>query len=303
MRQVAVRAGSRNSRLARWQTERVLSLLTAAWPELDTAFVPFETRGDKLLETPLPEIGGKGLFTAELEEAIRSGTIDIAVHSLKDLPTASSEGIVVAAVLDRQDSRDALVSPSGQTIADLPAGSIIGTSSTRRAAQLLRARSDFEVRSIRGNVPTRVQKVTSGDYDAAVLAVAGLDRLGLSDSITEYLDFDVMLPAPGQGAIAVQCRADDVSTIELLAALDDFEARSTTAAERAFLGRLQAGCSSPVGARAWLSDGRVHLEGVVLSLDGAAAIRIKGEGSDPEEVGRRLAEEALAEGAEGLINA
>ncbi|MFT5145179.1 MAG: hydroxymethylbilane synthase, partial [Thalassolituus oleivorans] len=245
----------------------------------------------------------KGLFTAELEEAIRAGTIDIAVHSLKDLPTASAEGIVVAAVLDRQDSRDALVSPGGQTLAELPAGSVVGTSSTRRAAQLLRARPDLTIRSIRGNVPTRVQKVRDGHYDAAVLAAAGLKRLGLAEAITEYLDFGIMLPAPGQGAIAVQCRAGDASVAVLLAAIDEPDARSTTTAERAFLSRLQAGCSSPVGARAWLSGGHVHLEGVVLSLDGADIIRVQGSRPDPEELGRILAEDALALGAEGLIGA
>jgi hydroxymethylbilane synthase len=268
---------------------------------LETEFIPFETRGDKILDKPLPEIGGKGLFTSELEEAIRSGTIDIAVHSLKDLPTTSETGIVVAAVLDRQDSRDALVSPGGKTLAGLPAGSIVGTSSTRRAAQLLRVRPDLEIRSIRGNVPTRVQKVRSGEYDAAVLAAAGLQRLGLSSAITEYLEFGVMLPAPGQGAIAVQCRAKDAKTGALLAAIDEPEARATTGAERAFLNRLQAGCSSPVGARAWVSEGCVHLEGLVLSLDGTEAIRVHGESTDSEELGHDLAEEALAQGAEGLI--
>ncbi len=296
------RAGTRTSRLAIWQTDHVLAGLTAAWPSLRVEASPFTTKGDRILDTPLPEIGGKGLFTAELESAIRTCAIDMAVHSLKDLPTASPPGIVVAAVLNRAEALDALVSGNGQGLMDLPPGSLVGTSSTRRTAQVLKHRPDLQIRSIRGNVPTRLQKVLDGLYDASILAVSGLVRLGLGDSITERLSPEVMLPAPGQGAIGVQCREDDHELMDFLAVLDDPEARSTTTAERAFLAGLQAGCSSPLGALARLTRDVVILEGIVLSLDGRKEIRVRGEGRDPAALGIALAEEALAGGAARLIN-
>ncbi|MFT4604775.1 MAG: hydroxymethylbilane synthase [Rhodothermales bacterium] len=298
-----VRAGTRTSRLAVWQTDHVLAGLTAAWPSLRVEATPFNTKGDQILDTPLPEIGGKGLFTAELESAIRAGAIDMAVHSLKDLPTSSPPGIVVASVLNRAEPLDALVSRNGQGLMDLPPGAVVGTSSTRRAAQVLKHRPDLQIRSIRGNVPTRLQKVMDGLYDASILAVAGLVRLGLGEAITERFRPEVMLPAPGQGAIGVQCREDDRELRGVLAAIEDDEARSTTTAERAFLAGLQAGCSSPVGAYARLAGDVLRLEGIVLSLDGRKEIQVRGEGRDPAALGKSLAAEALARGAAGLINA
>lgn len=295
-----IRAGTRTSRLARWQTGHVLGLLRQAWPELKTQAIDFTTLGDRDLDTPLPEIGGKGLFTAELETALLSGVIDVAVHSLKDLPTTSPDGIVVAAIPARTDPRDTLV---GAALSDLREGAIVGTSSIRRAAQLLQLRPDLSVRSIRGNVPTRVRKVGEGQFDAAVLAAAGLARLDMLHVVAQILEPIEMLPAPGQGAIGVQCRSDDARTLGLLAAIDDGDARATTTAERAFLSRLQAGCSSPVGALGVVQSEGIVLRGVVLSLDGTREIRVSGVGDDGAALGHALAEKALAEGAAELIHA
>lgn len=295
-----IRAGTRTSRLARWQTGHVLGLLRQAWPELKTQAIDFTTLGDWDIDTPLPEIGGKGLFTAELETALLSGVIDVAVHSLKDLPTTSPDGIVVAAIPARADPRDTLI---GAALTNLQEGAIVGTSSIRRAAQLLRLRPDLSIHSIRGNVPTRVRKVGEGQYDAAVLAVAGLERLDMLHVAAQILEPLEMLPAPGQGAIGVQCRSDDARTLRLLAAIDDGDARATTTAERAFLSRLQAGCSSPVGALGAVQSEGIALRGVVLSLDGTREIRVSGVGTDGEALGRALAEKALDEGAAELIHA
>lgn len=295
-----IRAGTRTSRLARWQTGHVLGQLRQAWPELKTQAIDFTTLGDRDIDTPLPEIGGKGLFTAELETALLSGVIDVAVHSLKDLPTTSPDGIAVAAIPARADPRDTLV---GAALTNLQEGAIVGTSSIRRAAQLLRLRPDLTIRSIRGNVPTRVRKVDEGQYDAAVLAVAGLERLDMLHVAAQILEPIEMLPAPGQGAIGVQCRQDDTQTLRLLAAIDDEAARATSTAERAFLSRLQAGCSSPVGALGAFHAQGIALQGVVLSLDGSREIRVSGVGADGVALGHALAEKALDEGAAELIHA
>jgi len=293
----SIRAGSRRSRLARFQTGIVLERLAATSDGLETRTILFDTKGDRTRDQPLPEIGGKGLFTAELEDALRRGDIDIAVHSLKDLPTADAPGLVIGGILDRADVRDALVASAGRTLDDLPAGAVVGTSSNRRTAQLRMMRSDIEVRSVRGNVPTRVEKVRTGEYDAVVLAVAGLDRLGMGDAITEIFDPDRMLPAPGQGALAVQCRADDEVTRGLLESVEDPDVRAAVTAERAFLERLEAGCSSPVAAYAGIDGDRVMLQGLVASLDGATVIRLKAEGADARALGLELAEQAFARGA------
>ena len=210
------------------------------------------TAGDRTQASgePLPEIGGKGLFTAELERALRDGDIDLAVHSLKDLPTEDSDGVVVGAVSARDDVRDCVVARDGGSLADLPRGAVVGTSSLRRSAQLRALRSDLDVRSIRGNVDTRIEKVRGGEYDAVVLAAAGIRRLGLEEAVTEWLEADAMLPAPGQGALAIQCRADDDAILALLAEIDEPQARAETTAERAFLRALGAGCAAPVAALA-----------------------------------------------------
>ena len=286
-----LRFGTRRSPLARWQTARVIELLDAARPELRCEAVPFDTEGDRRLDLPLPEVGGKGLFTEALEDAMRSGAIDAAVHSLKDLPTHAAPGLVVAAVLDRADARDALVAPRHGSLAALPAGAIVGTCSPRRTAQLLALRPDLEVRPIRGNVGTRLRKVDDAEYDAAIFACAGLDRLGLSGRISERLSFDVMLPAPGQGALAVQCREDDAALLAALALVDDVPARAATDAERAFLAATGGGCSAPVAAYATATDAGVTLRARAFAGPDGGAIELSGAGRDPLALGRRLAAE------------
>lgn len=264
------------------------------------------TEGDRLLHRPLPEIGGKGVFTETLERALRAGEIDLAVHSLKDLPIEEPAGITIAAICYRADPRDVLVAREQWTLMTLPPGARVGTSSSRRAAQLRALRPDLQLLDLRGNVDTRIQKVRDAHYDAIVLAAAGLIRLGLSEFITSHLTLDEMLPAPGQGALAVQCRTDDPEALALVEALDQPEARAATTAERSFLAGLGGGCAAPVAALAEEIPGaaeRLHLRGRVLSADGGRVVEVRGEGSvaRPHLLGARLAEEAKAAGAEVLL--
>ena len=299
----AVTLGTRGSSLARAQTALVAERLAVARPGLECSTRVISTAGDRTQSSgePLPAIGGKGLFTAELERALRDGEIDVAVHSLKDLPTEDAPGVVIGAVTARDDVRDCLVAHSAASFAALPHGAVVGTSSLRRSAQLAAARPDLEVRSIRGNVDTRIRKVTDGDYDAAVLAAAGVLRLGLEHVVTEWLSDEAMLPAPGQGALAVQCREDDAAVRALLAELDDSAARAETTAERAFLRALGSGCAAPVAAlAATTTTPRVRLQGLVASVDGRDVVRVTGEG-EPHELGERLAQEALSLGADRIL--
>ncbi|HET7089929.1 MAG TPA: hydroxymethylbilane synthase [Anaerolineae bacterium] len=295
--------GTRPSQLARWQTNHVIRCLQRARPECDCRIVTFTTTGDKTLDRPLPEIGGKGLFTEELAAALRSGEIDIAVHSLKDLPIDDAPGLIISAISTREDARDVLISREGWTLATLPQGARVGTSSLRRSAQLLAARPDLTLLPLRGNVDTRIRKALQGDYDAIVLAAAGVLRLGLSEHITEYVSFDVMLPAPGQGALAVQCREDDAATRNLLSAIDDPASRAAVTAERTFLDALGGGCSAPVAAYAEcrMRNAECRMTGIVASLDGRRVIRVLGAGSDPVALGQQLARQALAQGAGELL--
>lgn len=305
--------GTRGSPLALAQTRLVAELLAVAWPGLAVTTHIVETRGDRTQATgqPLPEIGGKGLFTAELETALESGAVDAAVHSLKDLPTSDAPGLVVGAVCAREDVRDCLVSREGATLAELPAGATVGTSSLRRAAQLRALRPDLVVEPVRGNVGTRVRKARAGAVDAVLVAAAGIRRLGLDGEVAEWLAAETMLPAPGQGALAVQCRAGDAAVIAALAALDDAVTRAATTAERLFLSTLGAGCSAPVAA--WArpvttasSDAEaleLELSGLVASPDGRRLVRVEGRGREPEELGARLAREALAAGAAEIVDA
>ena len=309
-RQAAVVLGTRASALARAQTESVIGLLTAARPDLACETMAISTAGDRTQASgqPLPAIGGKGLFTAELERALREGEIDLAVHSLKDLPTEDCDGVVVGAVGAREDVRDCVVARDGGSLAELPDAARVGTSSLRRSAQLRALRSDLDVRSIRGNVDTRIAKVQSGEYDAVVLAAAGVRRLGLEGAVTEWLEADAMLPAPGQGALAIQCRAGDEAILALLAGIDDSQARAETTAERAFLRGLGAGCAAPVAALAEIGTTRgseiahVRLQGLVATVDGTRMVRVHGEG-DPQAIGDELASEALAGGADRILAA
>jgi hydroxymethylbilane synthase len=259
------------------------------------------TKGDRDLTTALPEIGGKGLFTYELEQALREGRVHAAVHSLKDLPTEESPGLTIGAIPQRADVRDVLVSPAGLTLDELPAGAVVGTSSNRRQAQILAYRPDLRIQPIRGNIDTRIRKVQEGQYDAILLAAAGIIRLGLQEHITQYLPLELMLPAPGQGALAVQCREDDEETLRLLRAIEQPATRQATTAERAFLSGLGGGCSLPVGALAEILGGVITLRGIVASPDGKQILRLTATGDDPILVGQDLAQQAIMRGAGAFI--
>ena len=292
---------TRPSALARWQTQWVIQALQGAWPDLECQEFVMTTQGDRILDRPLPEIGGKGLFTQELEAELLAGRVDAAVHSLKDLPVENPPGLIVGAVPVRADVRDALVSAQGYRLDTLPEGGRVGTSSLRRAAQLLAFRPDLRIQSLRGNVDTRLRKAEGGDYEAIILAGAGLTRLGLDAHITQWLPLDVMLPAPGQGALAVQCRAQDTQTLQILAALEDRPARLTSQAERAFLQGLGGGCSVPVAAHAAWDGDQIELQGLVSDPQGRQVIRCLARGADPDWVGENCAQQALARGAAALL--
>jgi hydroxymethylbilane synthase len=301
-----LRVGTRGSRLALWQADHVAARLAAIRPGLKVERVVVRTLGDRLPEEALAKIGEKGLFTRDIEDALRRGSIDLAVHSLKDLPTRIAEGLALGAVLVREDPRDALLSRLGQGLSTLGAGSRIGTSSPRRRAQLLVLRPDLRVFDLRGNVPTRVEKLERGECDAIVLARAGLLRLGLEGRITEVIEPDVLLPAVGQGAIAVQIRAEDPRVRDLVAGLDHGPTRLATAAERALLARLEGGCQVPVGALGDLAGRRLTLRGLVADMDGGAVVRdceardVSNE-AGAEALGQFLGERLLQKGAAPIL--
>ena len=302
-----IRIGTRASRLSQWQANHIAGLLRTAYPGIEIELVTVQTRGDELSDAPLPEIGGAGLFTAALERGLRSGEIDCAAHSLKDLPTAESGDIVLAAAPKRGDSRDALVSRDGAALAQLPKGASIGTGSRRRRAQLLQARADLRMRHIRGNVPTRLEKLfaENSPYAAIVLAVAGLNRLGLERHISQVFEPMQMMPAAGQGALALQCHRD---RRDFFAPLNHEASWLAVTAERAFLAHLSAGCSTPIGAYARLQGRKLQLWGRVCALDGARHLDIKldaaldvGEGAElARQLGIRAAEQALGAGRGGV---
>ncbi len=293
---------TRPSPLARWQAHAVEEALARRWPELSFRTVVIKTVGDRTLDQPLPAIGGKGAFTSELEESLRNRKVDLAVHSLKDLPIENSPDLVLGAILMREDARDVLISSSGAGLSDLAAGASVGTSSPRRRSQILALRPDLLVRSIRGNVETRIRKVREGQYEAAVLAAAGVLRLGLAEHIAEWFPLDEMLPAPGQGALAVQCREEDKQVLDLLRPLISKPIQAAVTAERAFLSQLGGGCLLPVGAYAETQKGDIKLFGVVASVDGRTVVRVAGRGSKPRELGEKLGAEALARGAREILN-
>jgi hydroxymethylbilane synthase len=296
-----LRIGTRASALARTQTDLVAHELGAP-----VDIVTITTEGDRS-RAALTQIGGTGVFVSALREALLAGDIDVAVHSYKDLPTAAADDIVIAAVPPREDPRDVLVARDGLTLGELPAGARVGTGSPRRAAQLRALGLGLEVVPIRGNVDTRLGKVAAGEVDAVVLAYAGLRRLGRGGEATEVLDPIQVLPAPAQGALAVECRASDGEARALLAGLDHADTRSAVAAERALLAALEAGCSAPVGALAEIAEGdtgtEVFLRGSVTAVDGSDAVRLSATGptAHAEDVGRRLAADLLADGADQLM--
>lgn len=292
---------TRPSALARWQTQWVMVALQHLHPALACEERIITTQGDRVLDRPLPEIGGKGLFTQELEHELLSGAVHCAVHSLKDLPVENPAGLMIGCIPARAEVRDALISQRHHTLATLPEGAVVGTSSLRRAAQLLSRRPDIQIQSLRGNVDTRLRKALEGQYEAIILAGAGLTRLGLDRHVTEWLGLNVMLPAPGQGALAVQCRADDSTTFNLLAALDDNPTRQAVTAERAFLSGLGGGCSVPVAAYAQGQDQAIELTGLVIKEDGSKSIRVNRIGTDAQLLGKELAQHAIAQGAGELL--
>jgi hydroxymethylbilane synthase len=296
-----LRVGTRASALARTQTGLVVSALGAP-----AEIVPIVTDGDRS-SAALTQIGGTGVFVSALRTALLTGEIDVAVHSYKDLPTAPAEGVVIAAVPTREDPRDALIARDGMTLGELPVGSRVGTGSPRRAAQLRALGLGLEIVDLRGNVDTRLGKVASGELDAVVLAYAGLRRLGRAGEVTEVLDPIQVLPAPAQGALAVECRSSDDDAIAVLAALNSTDTAAAVTAERALLAALEAGCSAPVGALAEVVEGDTELEvflrGSVTAIDGGSAVRLSATGAstDAAGVGRRLAAELLADGADHMM--
>lgn len=299
-----VRVGTRESKLAILQTEVVIAGLKRLFPDVVCQIVAVTTRGDKILNKPIADLGTRGVFVKELEEALLSGEADLVVHSLKDLPTDLPQGLTLAAVLDRTDPRDVLVSTNHVPFRSLPAGSRVATSSRRRAAQLKAVRGDLAFVDIRGNIPTRLKKHEEGACDAMVLAAAGLLRLGVPEKITEYLDIAVSTPAVGQGALAVECRAADAGILELAQAIEDAPVRAQITAERTFLEKLGGGCSVPIGALCEnLSDGLLRISGCVAALDGSRVLRksLEGPASEASQLGARLAEEFLELGAADLL--
>ena len=288
-----LRIGTRASRLALHQTELVAIRLREAWPDIALETVEITTAGDLDRTSPLSSGEGVGWFTSAIQEALLAGEVDLAVHSYKDLPTARPAGLVIAAIPERADPRDALVSRDGATLAGLPAGAVVGTSSPRRAAQTSAIRPDLVLRPIRGNVDTRLEKVDAGEYDAALFAIAGLQRLGVAERASHVFGFEEMLPAPAQGALAVECRREDTETQRLLAAIDDRELRRLVGAERAFLAALEAGCSFPAGAYAEGFGTTLKLHGLVAPDGVIVRSRVGGPMDAGPGLGRALARELL----------
>ncbi|HEY9512796.1 MAG TPA: hydroxymethylbilane synthase [Rhodanobacter sp.] len=298
-----LRIATRKSALALWQAEHVATLLRGMYPGLTVELVPMTTRGDEVQDRSLASIGGKGLFLKELEVAMLEGRADLAVHSLKDVPAHLEPGFVLPAILPRADAADALVSNHYATLAELPAGARVGTSSLRRQAQMRALRPDVELLDLRGNVGTRLAKLDAGAYDAIVLACAGLARLGLAARIRSRLAAPQWLPAPGQAAIAIEARSDDPATLELLAALDDADTRITVSAERAMNRALGGSCTVPIGAWCVRGEHDLHLSGLVGDVDHGRVLRAEGSAASgqADALGRRVAELLLAQGAGQLL--
>lgn len=301
--------GSRGSRLALWQSEWIKARLGDLYTHLEIRIEIIKTTGDVLKQAPLAIIGGRGVFTKELEEALLNRRIDLAVHSLKDLPTTQLQGLVLAAITEREDPRDALVVRRGLAIEDvsiagLPLGAVVGTSSPRRLAQLKHLRPDLSIKDIRGNVDTRLSKIDAGDYDAGILAAAGLRRLGFTDRISSVIEPGAMLPAVGQGALGIETRADDPEIINLLQPLNHQATRTACLAERALLRRLGGGCQLPIAGHAVTSENRLHLEGLVSSVSGDVVFRdrIEGAAAHAEGLGETLGAQLLERGAAQLLH-
>jgi len=298
-----LRIATRKSQLALWQAEYVRDVLLQYHPDLNVELVKMTTEGDRILDTPLAKVGGKGLFVKELENGLLNGDADIAVHSMKDVPVELPEGLHLSVICPREDPRDAFVSNEYSLFEDLPKGARLGTSSLRRQCQLAAQRPDLNIIDLRGNVNTRLQKLDDGDYDAIILAAAGLKRLGMEDRITECLSPEISLPAIGQGAVGIECRRDDDWVNELLAPLNDRDTAIRVRAERSLNHRLQGGCQVPIAGYAELAHGVILLRGLVGMVDGSQIIHgeIAGQPEDAEYLGRVLAEDLLSRGADEIL--
>ncbi|MDJ0781029.1 MAG: hydroxymethylbilane synthase [Desulfosarcinaceae bacterium] len=298
-----IRIGTRGSKLALWQANWVKAALQKDHPEIACELVIIKTKGDKILDVPLAKVGGKGLFVKEIEEALLNGRIDLAVHSMKDMPAEIPAGLCIGAVPAREQPQDALVTRSGGGLDTLPQGARVGTSSLRRSAQLRHHRPDIEICGLRGNLDTRLKKLETEALDAIVLAAAGLKRLGYGDRISAVLDEATMLPAVGQGALCVETRADDATIRPLMATIDDAATRTVVTAERAFLHRLEGGCQVPIAGHGRLTEDTLTLTGLVAGLDGQTMIRdqLEAAASEPHRAGIRLADRLLERGAKTLL--
>ncbi len=296
--------GTRGSQLALWQARWVQQALENRHPDLTTELVIIKTKGDKILDVPLARVGGKGLFVTEIEDALREGRIDLAVHSMKDMPARIPGDLCIGAVPVRETPEDVFISHSGRGFKEMAPGAVIGTSSLRRAAQLRAARPDIKIRTIRGNLDTRLKKLDAKAYDAIVLAAAGVKRLQLTHRITEYLNLDVMLPAVGQGALCIETRRYDPPVVPLVAALNDPDTHTAITAERAFLNRLDGSCQTPVAAYARVENNLINMTGMVAGLDGHRRFEaaMSGPPETAEQMGIRLAEQLLGQGAREILD-
>ncbi|WP_338365192.1 hydroxymethylbilane synthase [uncultured Pseudoalteromonas sp.] len=298
-----VRIATRKSALALWQAEFVKAQLEHFHSDVRVELVPMSTQGDIILDTPLAKIGGKGLFVKELEQAMLDGRADIAVHSMKDVPVEFPQGLALHTICEREDPRDAFVSNNYATLSDLPKGAVVGTSSLRRQCQIRAMRPDLVIKDLRGNVNTRLAKLDDGQYDAIILAAAGLLRLKMDERIADYIEPEVSLPANGQGAVGIECRVDDEVTKALLAPLEHNQTRIRVNAERAMNRHLEGGCQVPIGAYALVDGEQVHLRGLVGAVDGSEILydEVTGHINDAEAIGVELAKKLLAQGADKIL--
>lgn len=298
-----LRLGTRGSQLALWQAEFVAREIKNQMPELKIETIIIKTKGDKILDVALSKIGDKGLFTREIENALLAGEIDLAVHSMKDLPSFLAPGLNLGAVLKRENPRDVLISKRGYTMTNLPHNGLVGTSSLRRIAQLKNLRPDIQISDLRGNVETRIRKMNEHNLDAIILAYAGVERLGLSHVITDIISTDSVLPAVGQGAIAVEIRNEDKDTAAIMAKINHMPTFITTKAERAFLRQLEGGCQVPIACLAQINDGEIHIEGLIASIDGQEVLRDSASGrlDQAEMIGQQLAQYLLDQGGQKIL--
>lgn len=298
-----LKIATRRSPLALWQANYIKDRLTQLYPQLQVELVPMVTKGDVILDTPLAKIGGKGLFVKELENALLTGEADIAVHSMKDVPMTFPAGLGLSVICKREDPRDAFVSNTYRTLDELPAGAVVGTSSLRRQCQLKALRPDLNIQSLRGNVGTRLSKLDNGEYDAIILAAAGLIRLGMADRIASFIDTETSLPAAGQGAVGIECRLDDVAVQQLLAPLADPETTACVLAERAMNHHLQGGCQVPIGGYAVVRGDQLYLKALVGKVDGSQIIRAEAQSAvqNSQELGVQVAESLLQQGADDIL--